>query len=135
MGKIIGLDTSIFIYLLENNTEFADRCEKIIEQVQFDGYHAIFASIGLIEIYTGPKRTGDVEQIHYCRNYITQLPNLIVANLNEPVIDIASDLRAKYKITVPDAIHIASAIVYGADTFITNDKALKKVKEISIQLL
>ena len=42
---------------------------------------------------------------------------------------------AKYAIRTPDAIQIAVGIIYGADTFLTNDAGLKKVKDIKVVIL
>ncbi len=46
-----------------------------------------------------------------------------------------SDLRARYKLRVPDAIHIGTALVYGATAFITNDLNLRCVTELEILVL
>jgi len=48
---------------------------------------------------------------------------------------LSSKLRAKYSIRTPDAIQIAVGIIYAADTFLTNDSDLKKVKDISVVIL
>jgi len=47
----------------------------------------------------------------------------------------AAELRAKYRIRTPDAIQIATSIIGNAGAFITNDIALKKVKEIVVLIL
>lgn len=135
MGQKVGLDSSLFIYLIEQNPQYFEQVKRIFSDIQADKLEGLFANIGLIEVLTGPKQAEEYELVHEYRTLINDFPNLTITELNEPVIDIASDLRAQYNIAVPDAIHIASAIVYGADVFITNDKALKKVKEIAIQLL
>ena len=69
------------------------------------------------------------------KKIITQFTNLNIANINENIIDLSSDLRAKYNLPLPDYIHIATSINYGAKTFYTNDKALKKITEINIKTL
>jgi len=48
----------------------------------------------------------------------------------------AGKLRGRYTdIKALDAIQIASAIEVGADAFLTNDKKLKKVEEITVMVL
>ena len=135
MGQKVGLDSSLFIYLQEENQKYLTKVESILSSVQSGKIEGVFANIGLVEIFTGPKKTQQPELFHEYRILLKTFPNLQIAELNQPVIELAADLRATYGIGTPDAIHIASALVYGADTFITNDKALKKVKEIEIQLL
>ena len=46
------------------------------------------------------------------------------------LVDRIVDLRTKYGVKTPDAIHLATAIEHKADVFVTNDRQLKKVKEI-----
>lgn len=135
MEQTVGLDSSLFIYLLEQNPHYFKKVRALFSDIQTGKLDGLFANLGLIEIFTGPKQTEQYELLYKYRRLINDFPNLTITELNEPVIDIASDLRAHYKIATPDAVHIASAIVYGADTFITNDKALKKVKEIKVKLL
>lgn len=135
MGQKIGIDTPILIYLLEKNLQHIDAARELMHRVQSGKYNAIFSSIGLIEILTGPKRQGQYELAARYRETIAHFPNLAIQGINENIVDLASDLRAKYGIATPDAIHIATAIDFGARKFITNDKGLRKVTEITIELL
>lgn len=135
MGQKVGIDTSILLYLLEKNGQYIDKARIVMLAVQSGKYEAVFSSIGLIEILTGPKRQGHHEIAARYRETITHFPNLIIGGMNEAIVEIASDLRATYGISTPDAIHIATAIDAGAKKFITNDKALKRIKEISVELL
>ncbi|OGP77321.1 MAG: hypothetical protein A2V86_16555 [Deltaproteobacteria bacterium RBG_16_49_23] len=47
----------------------------------------------------------------------------------------ASDLRATDRIKAPDAIQLATAILYGATAFLTNDRIFERAKEIDILIL
>lgn len=51
------------------------------------------------------------------------------------VSELSADLRARYNIKTPDAIQIATAVIYGAKVFLTNDPALKKVLDIKTLVL
>ena len=135
MGQKIGIDTPILIYLLEKNPQHIEKVRELMHRVQGGEYHAIFSAIGLIEILTGPKKQGQHELAARYREIITHFPNLTVRGINENIVDIASDVRAKYGIATPDAIHLATAFDFGATKFITNDKNLRKVKEIVVELL
>lgn len=135
MGKIIGIDTTIFIYLLEANTRYLLEVENLLKQVEEGKMQGVFSCIGLIEILTGPKKQGRYDLAFQYKKLITHFPHLTIRGINETIIEIASDLRAMYSIATPDAIHLATAINAKAQSFVTNDKGLKKVKEISIQVL
>jgi predicted nucleic acid-binding protein len=135
MGQVIGLDTSIFIYLLEENKQYLKRVEGILSRIEEGNASGVFSSIGIIELLTGPKKKNRYDLAAQYRELIAHFPNLTIVGLTEPIIEQASELRARYGIKTPDAIHLATAITFGADYFITNDKKLKRVKEIPIKLL
>ncbi|MDR3642766.1 MAG: PIN domain-containing protein [Candidatus Doudnabacteria bacterium] len=135
MGQIIGLDTSIFIYAFEDLGAVADASVSILKEIETGRSVGVFSLIGMIELFTGPKIDGNYGLAAEYKNRLYNYPNLLIINLSDDIADIASSLRAEYGLLTPDAIHIATAIDSGADRFITNDKSLKKVKEIKIELL
>ncbi|MBI4401520.1 MAG: PIN domain-containing protein, partial [Nitrospirae bacterium] len=51
------------------------------------------------------------------------------------VADRAAELRARYRLSTPDAIHVATAINGAATGFIGNDKGIKEVREIECVIL
>lgn len=127
MGKVIGIDTSVFIYLLEENAQYIKKVERLFRLLEKGNIQGVFSVVGLIEILTGAKKRKDYALASQYRDMITHFPNLTVGGINEHIVELASDLRARYAISTPDAIHIATAIDFGADTFITNDKGLRKI--------
>ena len=135
MGQIVGIDTQIFTYVLENDKIFADRALLVMNDLAIGKYTGIFSSVGIIELLTGPKKMGRFSLAQEYLKRLESYPNLNIRNLNENNIDIASTLRAKYNLRTPDAIHLATAIDSGAVKFYTNDKRLKMVKEIKIETL
>ncbi|OGQ44657.1 MAG: hypothetical protein A3H42_05985 [Deltaproteobacteria bacterium RIFCSPLOWO2_02_FULL_46_8] len=134
--KIVGIDTAVFVYLIQKHPLYGKAAEGVLRSVQEGRYRAVFSVIGMIEILTGAKQDRNRVLAGRYREFFRQFPNLDVIGITgEAIVEIASDLRARYRLTTPDAIHIATAIDAGANTFITNDRALKKVKEIKIQML
>ncbi len=135
MEKIIALDTSLFIYLFEENPAYLAPSAKVLHAIESGKYKGVFSVIGMIEILTGPKKKGRANIAAEYEYRLRKFPNLSIIGINERIVWLSSDLRAKYSITTPDAIHIATAIDAGAKKFITNDKALKKVREITVEML
>jgi len=45
---------------------------------------------------------------------------------------IAARLRGSYGIRTPDALHLATAVVTGADAFVTADARLFRVTEVDV---
>lgn len=135
MGQVVGIDSSLFMYVWNRHPEFLEAAKKILTEVQDGREWGVLAEIGIIELLTGPKKHGRYAEAKEYKEKILNFPNLFIKNLNNNIVELASDLRAKYNLRTPDAIHIATAIDAGATVFYTNDKALKKVKEIKIQTL
>jgi len=44
-------------------------------------------------------------------------------------------LRVAYGLKTPDAIHMATALLNGAQAFVTNDAGLKRVNELDVLVL
>lgn len=134
-GQIIGIDTMVFIYHLEDHPDFSTITERLFDAVEKGKFHAITSLITLLEILGKPKKEGLTKVVSDYRDLLLTFQNLKFIPVDLRVTDLASTLRAKYSIRTPDAIQIATAIVEGAAAFITNDDQLKKVNEIEIVLL
>ena len=61
--------------------------------------------------------------------------SLNVVDVGGSVIDLATDLRVRYGLKTPDAIHVATAMECGADMILTGDRELTRCKDIRIELV
>jgi len=133
--KIIGLDSMLFIYHFEKYKHFWQRTQTIFENLEKGQFQGVTSMITLIEILTKPKKEKDYFLMKVYKELLTTFPYLEIAKVNFEIADLASSLRAKYSLTTPDAILIASALDAKAGGFITSDARLKKVKEIDVLVL
>jgi predicted nucleic acid-binding protein len=53
----------------------------------------------------------------------------------EPIIELATELRARFNLRTPDALHYATAVDCGARVFLTGDLAFARLTEIPVELL
>ena len=134
-GKIIGLDTMVFIYHFEENQIYSPLTFSIFENLEKGNFKGITSILTLLEILVKPKRENNSILTERYKILFETFPNLQVKTLNENIADIASTLRANYNINTPDAIQIATSLEAHADIFITNDTSLKKITEIKVLLL
>jgi len=134
-GKIIGLDTMVFIYHFEENQIYSPLTFSIFENLEKGDFNGVTSVLTLLEILVKPKRENNSILTERYKILFETFPNLQVKILDENIADIASSLRANYNINTPDAIKIATSLEAQADIFITNDTSLKKVTEIKVLLL
>jgi predicted nucleic acid-binding protein len=134
-GKIIGLDTMVFIYHFEENQIYSPLTFSIFESLEKGNFNAVTSILTLLEILVKPKRENNSILTERYKILFETFPNLQVKELNESIADIASGFRANYNINTPDAIQIATSLEAHADIFITNDTSLKKITEIKVLLL
>jgi predicted nucleic acid-binding protein len=82
-----------------------------------------------------PTRLGKTELVKAYKAILfnSQQFQLISVSLQTAVR--ATDLRAKYNLRTPDAIHMATALELGCELFLTNDNGLKRVSEIQVLIL
>ena len=134
-GKIIGLDTMVFIYHFEENRIYSPLTFSIFDNLEKGNFKGITSILTLLEILVKPKKENNSLLIERYKLLFETFPNLQVKTLNENIADIASTLRASYNINTPDAIQIAVSLEAKADIFITNEATLKKISETKVLLL
>jgi predicted nucleic acid-binding protein len=133
--RIIGLDTPLFIYHLEDHPRYIPLTEIVFTALEKGMNKGITSYLSLLEILTKPKREGALQAARDYEYFLTTFPNLSFFEMGLEVARKASDLRATVQIKAPDAIQIATAIVHGATAFVTNDRVFEKVKEIDVLIL
>jgi len=134
-GKVVGLDTLVFIYHFEENQAYSPLTFSIFEGLEKEDFKGFTSILTLLEILVKPRKENNLLLTERYKLLFETFPNLQVKTLNEKIADIASGLRANYNINAPDAIQIATALEAKADIFITNDVTLKKISEIKVLLL
>ena len=130
-GKI-ALDTMVFIYHFENNPQYKEITTRLLSSIELGEMQGVTSSITLLELLVKPLQIDDLDIVENYRYVLTTFPNLRLCELSVEIAVKAAELRAKYRISTPDAIQIATAIVEESNQFITNDQSLTKIDEIPI---
>ena len=69
------------------------------------------------------------------RELIVYSDNVTFLVIDDEIADNAADLRARYNVTLTDALQAATALAAGCDAFLTNDPALKRVSALDVIVL
>jgi predicted nucleic acid-binding protein len=123
----LGIDTSIFIYELEDNPRYLRLAHAVFEVIAGPDHTAIASTITMMELLVQPYRRSDSEQVNQYFALLTTYPNLIWIAPDLEIADLAAKFRAEYHLRTPDAIQAATCAHAGATGFITNDAAFKRI--------
>ena len=128
--RCAAFDTSPFIYLIEGKE---DRGAKAIELFgRLQSASKVTSIITPIEILTFCQAPGREDLGRLYRRYFRETDEVRVWLVDWEIAEESARLRAAYRLRTPDSIQLATAVVAGAEVFITNDIRLRTVTEISI---
>ncbi len=134
-GSRVFLDTSPFIYFIEEVKPYYVPLKVIFEKNASGDFQIITSPLTLTEVLTLPLRQGATKIVAEYEDIILNSPFIYLEPFDSKVAKKAAEIRAFYKIQTADAIQLSSAMISEADLFITNDKRLSIVKEIKVILL
>ena len=119
---ITAVDTNVVVYLLENDRDYGGAARATLVDAFRNGT-VVLSAILVAEFLSSS--TASVEAL---RGFVKETQCLPVT---EQVAIMAADIRRNHSLLrLPDALHLATAIVHGADSFITNDSQLVKLGNI-----
>jgi predicted nucleic acid-binding protein len=123
-------DSCVLIYRLQDvepwNRKIAVALSTLIQP------KVVVSELSRLECRVKPLREGDLSTLATFDAFFAA-PAIGYAPLSRPVFDLATDLRARYRLKTADAMHLAAAIVHGCDEFWTNDRRLDQAASGYIQ--
>ncbi len=133
--KVVGIDTSPFIYHLQGEPSFSKVTMVLFNAVENGLVRGVTSVITLMELLVKPMNDGNLRAAEEYKVLLRTFPNLTIREIDEAVASRAAGLRAEYRIRAPDALQLSAAIEEDAKAFVTNDEALSKVKDIEVLVL
>lgn len=112
--KVLFIETSPFIYLIESYPNYEKRVDPIFEKIQNGDIQGLTSAITVTEILPLPPRTGNLQLEQRYRDILLNSRNLLVLDISTRIAEQAARLRAQYNLRTPDA-------------FLTNDRGLLRV--------
>jgi len=128
--RIVGIDTAAFIYHFEENRKYLPFTNVLFEMIENGKIRGVTSTITLMEVLVKPKRDGNQEAANEYKFILQTFPNLEIRNVDAEVAERAAEIRAKYGVKPPDALQVAASLINNAEAFITNNRELKKIREI-----
>lgn len=134
-GRLVGVDTSPFIYFIERTPRYIDAVRAFFRAVDEGRVAAVTSSATLLEVLVQPLRQGDAALALAYRETLLDGRGLSVRDLTVSVAEEAARLRAGYNVGFADAIQLATALLERASLFLTNDRRLARVAELRVLVL
>ncbi len=126
----IGLDTNVFIYFLEDHPRYGTWCASLFDLIERGHSPAVTSTVTLLELLVQPYRDRKDELVQKIFALTSTYPKMEWVPVTLSLADRAAELRARYRLSTPDALQLATAISHKAARFYGNDRGLRRVKEI-----
>jgi predicted nucleic acid-binding protein len=125
---LIYLDADVVIRLVEGDA--APRAPLTARLASSLGVRGplVTSRLTRLECRSKPLRAGDLATLAQFDVFFAGA-ELVVAEVSAAVVERATDLRARYNLKTPDALHYATAV------FLTGDRALSRCSEVPVELL
>lgn len=129
----VFIDTNVFLAILNEEASW-QRAEKLLKDTHCGRHIAYTSVICVSEILSGFYTKGELEKGERFLINMKAVNNLTIVGVDLTIAKSAAEMRAKYKMKLPDAIIASSCKLYKC-ALITQDETFRKVKEIEVKSL
>lgn len=131
---MIYLDANVVIRLVEGDA--ATRSPLVARLAASLGVadSLVTSRLTRLECRSKPLRSGDLATLAQFEVFFAGV-ELVLYDVSAAVIEKATDLRARYNLKTPDALHYATAVEAGASVFLTGDRGLARCLEVPVEVL
>lgn len=122
----------LFVYHFEENPQFGAAASQVLETAESGRCRLVTSVLSLLEVLVVPKRRGLQELVQRYKDFFHAFPHLDVVDIGPEIAEIASELRASTSLRTPDALHLATALHYRVQAFLSEDTRLRAVPGLRI---
>ena len=125
------LDTAPVIYTVEQVEGFATAVD---ERIGSSEVTLVASDLTRMECRVKPLREDNAELLKDFDEFFNGAISEVVV-LSRPIMDRATEIRARHGFRTPDSIHLAAAVESSCDVFLTNDHRLDRFIDIRYELV
>ncbi len=129
------LDTAPVIYYVEKNPIYAPTVAPIFGLIDDGSIVSVVSPVTLAECLVVPFRRGIAKLQQDFSDLLLSGHNTIFTTIDGTCARYAAEMRAKYNLTLLDALQVASALSAGCEALLTNDAMLSRVTELRVLVL
>lgn len=131
-GKRLYLDAAIFIYLIENPSNYSLALNDLRSFMLASPGQSFTSELTHCEVLAKPFALRDPRLIRLYESLLLESGAIAVVPTTREIYLRAAMLRGEFGLKTPDAIHMASAIESGCTAFLTNDRRIRGPKQMAI---
>lgn len=128
----VALDTSVFIYLIEEEPQFLPHILPLFEEADRGSRVLVTSALTLLEVLVVPYRAGYRQLAERYEQLLTLGRGIRMVEVTRDQLRAAAQLRAATGARTPDALHLVSALSTGCKAFVTNDRRLPAVPGLRV---
>lgn len=128
--RLIGLDTSIFIYHFEEHPVYSPLTQELLSRVEAGKLEAKTSTITIMELIVKPLQRDRPDVANKYEALLVNFPHLQLIDLDRNAIRRSAQLRASYHLRPADALQVGACLAQGVDAFITNDRRLESLQSL-----
>jgi predicted nucleic acid-binding protein len=131
----IYIDTVTVIYAVEQTPTYGILLNPLWNKLQAGNLEVFSSELTLMETLVVPIRNSDTFLID-AYEQLLRSPQIQLIPISQTVLREATKLRATTpSLRTPDAIHAATAMFLGCTQFLTNDRHLRTIADLSVVIL
>lgn len=131
----VYLDSNCVIYIVERIEPYAEVLSAVCHAASAGRVRMLRSALVLLEVLVKPLAAGDSLLIDVYRDMLLDTEGYELVSLDEAIAQRAAEIRSRYGLKTPDAIHASTALECGAALFVTNDPTFSRVAGLPVTLL
>jgi predicted nucleic acid-binding protein len=128
----VGVDTSIFIYFIEEDPRFLPVVRPLFAAADAGQIELVVSALTLLEVLVVPYRAGNIALARRYEAALAGGRGVRMIDLSRAHLRLAAQLRAVANLSTPDAIQAAVSLAAGCTAFLTNDHRLPTVRGLNV---
>ena len=131
-GRHVYLDTNILIYAVEGLPEHAGTIGALFDRIDAGEVRATTSELTLAEALAKPLETGRNDIARLYEDMLSSAGPFVVLPVGRAILLEAAGLRARLKLRLPDAIHVATALAARCEIFLSNDRKIRLPGDLTL---
>lgn len=124
-GDYVYLDSNIVITILEYTAPLSQPQKRFIDALETGQISAVSSHLALAECLVKPMRERNEQAIEAVLQFLENQEHVELLPVSRDILVKAAEIRAVSGTKLPDAIHLASAVAAGCQTFLSDDKGIR----------